>query len=152
VPATTALSGATNNSDSASGSIARVADIPSTGAQAVRRRLCDGQPTDATEVKDLYVASQIIDNLATGVKRSRRGVQRPVRFRTVHAMEPELATTATTSDKRKLVRRPRTDAQKMRRRELNQGPFSYAYCDRKFFRCLSECRRHIVLNHGMNCS
>jgi uncharacterized C2H2 Zn-finger protein len=124
-----------------------VADEPPTDAHAVRRRLCDGQPKDATEVKDLYVCSQIVDNLATIVKHKRREIQRPVRLQTVHAMEPELATT---SDKRKRIRRPRTDAPKMRRRELNQGPFSCPYCDRKLFRCRSGYYRHVVFYHGMN--
>ena len=112
----------------------------------------DSQPQGNTVTRDEPVTKLVTDSIAERVKRRERKASRPVRFLKLHAMEFENESAITASGKRKRVHKPRTEGQKQRRREINQGPFTCAYCSHAPFRHRSGYRRHIVLQHNMNCS
>jgi hypothetical protein len=90
--------------------------------------------------------------VADTVKLNRRDIQKPARFRRLAVSDMDYESVQPVGGASKRVRRPRTEAEKLRRREINRGPFSCPYCTRPPFQHRSGFRRHIILTHHMHCS
>ena len=82
-----------------------------------------------------------------GIKRERREIRRPVRFRMIkQAGEMEEA-----DQPPKRRRYGRTPAQKQRRKERNRGPFLCTICAHEL-QHISGLRQHVILTHRRDCS
>jgi hypothetical protein len=90
--------------------------------------------------------------IANTVKLNRRDIRKPARFRRLAVSDMDYGSVQPVGGASKRVRRPRTEAEKLRRREINHGPFSCPYCTRPPFQHRSGFRRHIILTHRMHCS
>jgi hypothetical protein len=82
-----------------------------------------------------------------GIKRERREIRRPVRFRRMKKAEG--MEEADQPPKRR--RYSRTAAQKQRRKERNQGPFLCTMCAHEL-KHISGLRQHVILTHRRDCS
>jgi hypothetical protein len=90
--------------------------------------------------------------IADPVKLNRRDIRKPARFRRLAVNDMDYESVQPVGGASKRVRRPRTKAEKLRRREVNSGPFSRPYCTRPPFQHRSGFRRHTVLTHHMHWS
>jgi hypothetical protein len=90
--------------------------------------------------------------IADTVKLNRRDIRKPARFRRLAVNDMDYESVQPVGGASKRVRRPRTEAEKLRCREINRGPSSCPYCTRPPFQHRPGFRRHIVLTHHMYCS
>jgi hypothetical protein len=86
-----------------------------------------------------------------GCTRPTRQRCKPVRFRTLQPCELVDSEVEVVMDaKRK--HRPRTEEQKLRRANLERGPWHCSLCNHKTFTSLTGFRGHVILAHNQNCS
>jgi hypothetical protein len=86
------------------------------------------------------------------VKLNHRDTGKPTRFRRVAVNNMDYESVQPVGGASKRVHRPRTEAEKQRRREINRGPFSCPYSTRPPFQHRSGFGRHVILTHHMHCS